>query len=198
MLQEPQPQDMCTMGVDTGRLLHVVVSSSYPHDENGVRRKIVFIGVVHSYAELDELMGRFNVQRCVIDALPEIHATRAFAERHGGRVFQNYFNEHQRGSFAWKEGFIVEENRTEALDASRQVVRKKRVILPRQNPIVQEFAQHLSNDAKQLVENEKTGVQEYRYIRTGTNHYSMAFTYDCVAWSQVMDPRWIQMCGWIA
>ncbi len=37
---------------------------------------------------------------------------------------------------------------------------------------------------KQLIEDEATGAQSYRYLRTGTNHYSLAFTYDCVAWSR--------------
>jgi hypothetical protein len=156
------------------------------------------MGVVHTYAELDDLMARFAVQRCVIDALPEIHATRDFATRQGGKVFLNYFNEHQRGSFAWKmDKMIVEENRTEALDVSRQVIRDKRIVLPRHGPVVEEFARHLANDAKQLVENDKTGSQEYRYIRTGADHYSLAFTYDCIAWSTVMDTRWLANIGWV-
>ena len=34
-----------------------------------------------------------------------------------------------------------------------------------------------------LVEDEETGSQVYRYVKTGTNHFSFAFTYDCIAWS---------------
>ncbi len=37
---------------------------------------------------------------------------------------------------------------------------------------------------KQLVEDEDTGAKSFRYVRTGTDHYSLAFTYDCVAWSR--------------
>ena len=37
-------------------------------------------------------------------------------------------------------------------------------------------------DVKQL--DEDTRAQSYRYVRTGTDHYSLAFTYDCVAWSR--------------
>jgi hypothetical protein len=29
-----------------------------------------------------------------------------------------------------------------------------------------------------------TGVQKYRYIRTGVGHFSLAFTYDCIASAQ--------------
>jgi hypothetical protein len=72
----------------------------------------------------------------------------------------------------------------------------KLVVLPRPQPVVEEFARHLAADAKQLVEDERTGAQEYKYIRTGPDHYSLAFTYDCIAATKVMDPRWIKYCGW--
>ena len=42
----------------------------------------------------------------------------------------------------------------------------------------------MAADVKQLVEDQETGAQTYRYIKTGTNHYSLAFTYDCIAWSR--------------
>ena len=180
----------CTMGVDTGRDLHVVISRWLAGAGEDVRQ-VVFIGVARSYTELDGLIERFSVERCVIDALPEIHATRALAERHGGTVFMNYFNEHQRGAPAWDyPRHIVQENRTEALDVSRQVIRDRKVVLPRRGPVVEEFARHLASDAKQLVEDEKTGVQKYRYVRTGVDHYSLACTYDCLAWEEMKGP-WV-------
>ena len=70
-------------------------------------------------------------------------------------------------------------NRTEALDASLGAVREKLVELPRRMPIVEEFAKHLAADAKILDEDEETGAKRYRYIRTGPDHYSLAF---CYAW----------------
>ena len=70
------------------------------------------------------------------------------------------------------------------LDASRQIVRDGKVVVPRGGGVVREFAKHLSSDVKQLIEDEETGAQQFRYIRTKTNHYSLAFTYDCIAWSR--------------
>jgi hypothetical protein len=169
----------CTMGVDTGRDLHAVVSRW-----EGERRRVVYLGVLQEYAQLDDLMKRFHVRRCVIDALPEIHATRDFAGRFPGRVWLNYFNEHQKGAYSWDEDErIVKENRTEALDASRRAIRDGLVVLPRRSPLVEDFAGHMAADAKRLVEDEETGSQLYRYVRTGADHFSLAFTYDCVAWS---------------
>ena len=82
------------------------------------------------------------------------------------------------------------------MDASRQIVRDRKVVLPRGGKVIQEFAKHLSADVKQLIEDEDTGAQQFRYVRTGTNHYSLAFTYDCIAWSRddYIDLRFV---GWV-
>ncbi len=37
-----------------------------------------------------------------------------------------------------------------------------------------------------------TGAKSYRYIRTGTNHYSLAFTYDWIASED--EREWIDDC----
>jgi hypothetical protein len=172
----------CTMGVDTGRELHVVISR-FLKDSN--KRRVIYLGVHRDFEELDELMRRFNVGVCVIDGLPETHATRAFAERHFGQVFMNFFVESQKGATKWDyRQHIVQENRTEALDASRRALREGAVILPRQSSIVEEFASHCASDAKQLHEDEETGAQQYRYVKTGTNLFSLAFTYDVIAWER--------------
>ncbi len=67
------------------------------------------------------------------------------------------------------------------------MIREREVVLPRGGEGVREFASHLAADVKPLVEDEATGAQSYRYLRTWTNHYSLAFTYDCIAWSR--EPR---------
>jgi hypothetical protein len=56
-------------------------------------------------------------------------------------------------------------------------------------------ADHLTADVKQPVEDEQTGAQSFRYVRTGTNHYSLAFTYECIAASR-HTPIDFRMCGW--
>lgn len=39
--------------------------------------------------------------------------------------------------------------------------------------------------SSQLVEDEETGAKKYRYIRTGPDHFSLAFTYAWMAVSQL-------------
>ena len=168
------------MGVDTGKLLHVVVLRE---DEGNCNlRHLIHLGIYQDYSQLDGVIRRFNVQSCVIDAHPEIHSTRAFAGRHPGKVFRNYFNDNQRGAPVWNyDEQKVEENRTEALDASRAAVREKNLTLPAQDPLLGLFAQHMAADAKVLDEDEETGAKRYRYIKTGENHFSFAFTYAWLA-----------------
>lgn len=71
------------MGVDVGARFHYEVASSLPGDDRPyVREK----GSVASWEELDRLMTGLRVRSCVVDALPEIHGARAFADRHTGKV----------------------------------------------------------------------------------------------------------------
>jgi hypothetical protein len=169
------------MGVDTGRDLHVVILEN--QDPSGKKpKRLIHLAVCHEFGELDALMERFRIDRCVIDGLPETHATREFAGRHAGSVFLNFFNENQRGSVRWDyRSRTVQVNRTEALDASRAIIRDKMLTLPQRSRLVEEFAEHMACDAKVLDEDEETGIKKYRYIRTGANHFSMALTYALIA-----------------
>ncbi len=179
-MQESNDDGTCFMGVDTGKYLHAVILRREENEERNDSKKqhLIHLATCRDFSELDILMKRFDVRRCVIDGLPETHATRDFARRHPRQVFLCFFNENQRGRPMWdSKSYTVQVNRTEALDASRAAIRDKQVILPRRQPIVEEFAQHMAADARMLNENEETGEKRYRYIRTGVDHFSMAFTY---------------------
>ncbi len=117
----PMPESAkgyCVMGVDTGKDLHAVILRGDDNDPE--THHLVHVVVCQDFAELETLMQRFGVIRCVIDGLPETHATREFAKKHGSRVSMNFFNEHQRGAAKWDdEAQTVQINRTEALDGRR-------------------------------------------------------------------------------
>jgi hypothetical protein len=186
MEESSNNHDVYVMGVDTGLALHtVILRCEYSKDGEWNytgRQYLVHLGMCHEFSELDELIKRFKIHKCVIDGLPETHATREFAKRHRGRVFMNFFVESERGAANWdRDTQTVRINRTEALDSSRAAVKDKRLILPRQIPIVEEFARHMASDAKVLDEDEETGAKKYRYLKTGTDHFSLAFTYGWMA-----------------
>jgi hypothetical protein len=173
------PKGFNVMGVDTGKRLHVVIlqTTQYEHWPG----HLVHLQICDEFEELDELMKRFRIHRCVVDGLPETHATRDFAKRHD-EIYLNFFVESQRGSAKYhKKDQRVDINRTEALDFSRRLIRDQKVTLLPRSREMEEFARHMACDAKVLEDNEETGAKKYRYIRTGENHYSMAFTYAAMA-----------------
>jgi hypothetical protein len=174
----------CSMGIDTGKQFHVVVLRD--DEDSDEKQHLVYLATCRSFSELDDLMKRFRVDRCVIDGGPDIHSTRAFVARHTPFAYLCFFNEHQRTKphFNSRERQVLV-NRTEALDASRAAVRNKLLVLPRREEILDTFAEHMAADAKMLKEDEKTGECSYRYERTGPrNDFSMAFTY---AWLAATD-----------
>ena len=173
-----QDSGPCSMGADQGKDLHVVIGKKQPQKAD----KIIHLGIYKDWEELDRLMRNFNVCRCVVDALPETRNARAFAERFRGKVFLNYYNEHQKGSYAWNEKeLIVSCNRTESLDASHKDVMEQNIILPKECEIVREFTQHLHNVAKKLEEDEETGSKRYVYVKLGVDHFRHAFNYEAMA-----------------
>jgi len=177
-----QDRGPCFMGVDQGKNLHVVIGKKHIQKAG----QIVHIGVYKDWEELDRLMRNFHVSRCVVDALPETRNARAFAERFRGKIYLNYYNQHQKGSYAWNEKeFIVSCNRTESLDASHREIMDQEILLPRECEITREFATHMHNVAKRLEEDEETGSKRYVYVKLGPDHFRHAFNYECMAFSRM-------------
>ena len=97
-------------------------------------------------------------------------------------MFLNYYNQHQKGSYAWNEKeLIVSCNRTESLDASHKEVLEQSIILPKECEIIQEFARHIHNVAKKLEEDEETGSKRYVYVKLGLDHFRHGFSYEAMA-----------------
>lgn len=164
--------------MDQGKDLHVVIGKKHGRKAG----QIVHIEVYKDWEELDRLMKNFNVSCCVVDALPETRNARAFAERFKGKVYLNYYNKHQKGSYAWNEKeLIVSCNRTESLDASHREVIDQSIIFPKENGIVREFAKHMNNVAKKLEEDEETGSKRYVYVKLGPDHFRHTFNYEAMA-----------------
>ena len=183
---DPPPKGVNVMGVDTGKALHTVILRTNSGGRDHLPAHAIHLQECATFEELSELMKRFHVQVCVIDGLPETHATRDFAvsqRRYRRYVYLNYFVESQRGAPKWDgKELSVTINRTDALDASRTVIRDRTVSLPPPSPTVRTFAEHMARDAKQLIEDPDTGAQKYRYVKSsGPNHYSLAFTYAVMA-----------------
>ena len=168
----------CFMGVDQGKGLHVVIGKDHP----GYSGQLIHMNVYKDWEEIYPLMDNFNVTRAVIDAQPEMRNARKLAEKFKGRVFLNFYSEHQRGSYKWdEEKLVVTCNRTESLDASHQEIKLAQIILPKECDEVRTFANHLHNVGKKLEEEEETGSKRYIYVKLGDDHYRHAYNYECMA-----------------
>ena len=163
------------MGVDQGRDLHIVYKKK-------VGDKILtWFDVQKDFEALDKHMD--NIAVCIIDALPETRKAREFAVRHRGKVYLNFYNANQKGSAKFDEqNLTVQENRTESLDASHEFfVSKANVLPPRNYPEIESFADHCSNIAKKLEEDDITGSKRYIWVKLGDDHYRHADNYATIA-----------------
>lgn len=96
-MPDATPKGACSMGVDVGTVLHVRVSQR----GEGGRKRAVYIGTVEEFEQLDGLMTRYDVARCVIDALPETRKAREFIVRHKGRVFMAFYTDDPKKEVEW-------------------------------------------------------------------------------------------------
>ena len=116
----------CEMGVDVGLSLHVVVRERLPSERGrpdgsgSWQPRLWFAGQVAGFPELEALMERYQVRRCVVDSMPELHLAREFALRHKGKVRlaqygrQQPGHERKRGGLTEPNRYLV--NRAEILD----------------------------------------------------------------------------------
>ena len=175
----------CVMGVDQGNGLHLVVKEP---SESG----IVFTVRVHHepatdalFSHLDYYMETFDVQVCIIDALPNTHAARAFASRFQGRVWCAYYGGTQKGTATY--GFDAEGcrtatvNRTEALDAWRDAHKMGKRRIPRVEDEVTEFVRQMTNVLRKIEEDPVTGQKKAVWIQRGPDHYAHADSYAEIA-----------------
>jgi hypothetical protein len=149
--------------------------------------RVAFIGEFAHFADLDDLMRKYHIAKCVIDALPETRKCRNFAARHPGKVFLCYYSDYQKNEATWSpEKTQVTVNRTELLDRSHYALANGETVLPQESETISEFAQHCSNVARVLHKDPESGLSRYAYIQTGADHYRHSFGYCLLALSQAV------------
>jgi hypothetical protein len=163
----------CAMGVDVGRELHVVIGFK-PSDK---QLRICHTTRVTSFNDLHDLAGRFNVKCCVLDLEPEMRKVREFAAAEHFMVFGADYQDSTVGT-VWDEfKKVVRINRTEACDASHDLVTGGLLSIPRKNEEIETFARQVTNTAKVLQEDPINGSRTYVYRKLGPDHYRHALNY---------------------
>ncbi len=173
----------CAMGVDVGKLLHVVVGYK-PRDKV---LEVCYLARVSSFNDLHDIAKRFNVQCAVLDMEPELRKAREFAEGENYPVFLCDYQDRISSGPQWdEEKGLVRVQRTFLCDTTHELfVNPGRLILTRKCEEVDRFAQQCRNIAKVLEEDPETGSREYRYRKLAEDHFRHGLNYAYLASQRV-------------
>jgi hypothetical protein len=186
---EQHPDEHCYMGVDQrGSELHIVIRK---RQKFATKSELLCITKVAKFDQLDFYVRRYDVDLCVIDALPNQHSARDFASRFPGRVYLNYYVESQKADYIWNDPkpydvgdeWNVKVNRTEAIDAMYEEIRRREISLPRDYPT--EFVDQMLNlGRKNQTDPDDGTILRAVYVRLGIDHYAHANCYSLIAQSR--------------
>lgn len=162
------------MGVDQGLKKHFVL---------GNQQGIFKIGVVDSWDEIENLIKLYDVECCVIDALPDLTAPRKLRDKYPGRIWLNYFKKEIQ-----KADFISWDNNTRTVYCDRtkiiqQVIdrfadRQLRIFIdPRE---LGEYAAHWKSLYK-ITKTDEMGLERDIWESNGDDHFCFATIYFSVA-----------------
>lgn len=164
------------MGVDVGRELHVVIAER----RNRQTLEVVRVQRVDHFNDLHDLAKRFNTKCAVVDLYPETRKVREWQKQEHFQIFGCQYVDSKSSVWAWNElDRTVKVNRTEVCDATHHLIAESgRLILPRRNNEIEQFAFEACNIAKILEENTETGAKEFRYRKLDSrDHYRHALNY---------------------
>jgi hypothetical protein len=171
----------CSMGIDVGQTLDVRISKAEPKG----RRRLVFSGKIRALDIdiLHELIERYNVEKCVIDAGPELMLATDFQESAQCEVWLCRYGQEggdKRRQFNTQDR-ILTIDRTEALDRSYSQLRTRKLILPvnYRDILDGQFVEEMCMPVRNIVEDSK-GNSKYEWTK-GKDHQRHADTYDMLA-----------------
>lgn len=177
-----------TMGVDPGNQLHYEIDQWFLPRNPGFDVnanafcKVIKMGTVEKFEELDLLMRSYQVRMCVCDHNPERRKSEEFAARFPGYVRLCYYPEGIEGKSINEPKNnthpVIGVDRTSWLDLSLNRVRQKRIIIPNDAPF--EYKKHLTNLVRRY-QIDKYGNKKARYWNLGADHYGHARNYAEVA-----------------
>jgi phage terminase large subunit GpA-like protein len=174
----PDTGEHATMGVDVGGLLHVRISAW-----KGEEKIALHIGKVGRFEDLDLLMARYNVDRCVIDALPETRKAQEFAGRFPGRVWLAFYSPiDPTKRCEWRDDLRkVLIHRTLAMDGMFNRFLLRQVILPANAATIPDYYEQLRAPVR-IIEKNPQGIPAPRYVELGKpDHFAHAEVYDEIA-----------------
>jgi len=162
------------MGVDVGRVLHYVIRT---------KKRVIEIGEVADFEDLDKKMKEYNIRKVVFDALPETRKVQEFINRFKGRAYRIYYTglkEPKKDEFFRRDGDKVNTDRTLSLDYSGNEIKEQEIEMPRNINDKTDYKTQLGNLIR-VIQEDKHGNKSATYVKTGPDHYRHAQNYAFIA-----------------
>jgi len=178
----------CAMGVDVGKIKHVVIGTKTTKDGYEILRAIKIPEGLEGWNQISDLARKYNVKSTVIDIGPYYDEARAYQLKHSGganpSVYLCEYSETQTidSAFNINTG-VVKAHRTGIFDHTHRLLSQGKVVLPRQCPEMEEFAQQCCNCARFEEKDKRKGTIVFRYRPTGNRqeHFRNALNYFVLA-----------------
>lgn len=173
------------MGVDQGDVLWATLSIP---DVNG-KEKVIYMERIDTkdyededpFQRVEELMNRFNVQMCVIDAMPNKNSARWLKNKFKNRVYMAFYTNTKDGDFDYNDDGVVNIDRTETFKSLFNDVATEKIITPEGFAITELFNKHHISLKKESDMNDDTGMVREYFIRTDADHFAHSNLYRKVA-----------------
>jgi hypothetical protein len=177
----PAPGEKTFAGIDVGKLFNIVIRGQRDPETGEIPQR--WTGEVETEAEVVRELRRWNVSRCVIDALPETRVSRSIkAVMPPGVVWLAYYSDGGAVSrkpepIQWDEADgTVTLDRTRTLDDTFADFVDGTRTLPAYARDIPDYYTHLKAQVR-VVEKTARGDQVARYINTDPDHYAHAENY---------------------
>ena len=187
-IKHPGP---CAMGVDVGKIKHVVIGVKVDGKRYELLRAVKIPEGPEGWNQISDLAKKYNVKSTVIDIRPYEDEARAYQRSHGGDVtnpatFLCEYSDTQITESAFNNNTgVVKVHKTGIFDQTHMLLSTGKVILPRQCPEIEEFARQCCNCARFEEKDKRKNIIVHRYRPTGDRqeHFRNAFNYFILACS---------------
>ena len=177
----------CSMGVSVGTAGMYVVVSLVP-DRNLPKaeqiRRALFIGRVKEWAELDDLIAKFNVKTCVISPQPEPHLVKEWVDGHEyDPIYQIIYTNDGLSDARWdKAAHVVTIDRTMALNSAYEEIQAAKWWIPSSAAEIENGEFYAQMKAPTRIRDMASGEIRYQWVESGRqDHFRHAHAFDHLA-----------------
>ena len=181
-------QNDMVMGVDIGKVIHVVVGFKTGKDTY----EIVHMSRHKEIATVHDLAQKMNVRCAVIDSGPHDHGVREFQKQEPYAVYLCQYSEQMPGEPKYDpKTMFIKCNRNEMCGRVHAAISQDKIVIPRRCDEVNRYAYQMTRTAKTMIENPDTGVPKPKWIKLagGEDHYFHSTLYFLLATKRIAARR---------